>query len=332
MCMITIGAHIPAQLPGRCRIRTALYLGLKGWIMNLSDEIRKLAAKKNAILLAHNYQSDEVQEIADFTGDSLELSRIAADNSANIIVFCGVHFMAESAAMLSPEKKVLLPDLAAGCPMADMADPHDLAEMKQQHPDATVVTYINSSAAVKALSDICCTSANAVKIVQKIDAKKILFVPDKNLGSYAQRFTDKEIILWDGFCPTHDCFTAQELAAVKREHPDAVAIVHPECRPEVVDIADEVLSTGGMVAFVKKTAHKKIIVGTERGMICKLRSVAPDKEYILASEKFYCPTMKKITLEKLYNSLVTEEPVVTVPSDVAAKAVSCLNKMLELSR
>jgi quinolinate synthase len=297
----------------------------------IRDKIRELAQQKNALILAHNYQNDEIQEIADYTGDSLELARIAASNSADIIVFCGVHFMAESAYILSPEKKVILPDLTAGCPMADMADADDLREMRDKHPDAAVITYINSTASVKAASDVCCTSSNAVKIVQSVEADRIIFVPDRNLGNFVQRFTDKEIIYWEGFCPTHDRFTGDELIEIKKEHPDAVVIVHPECKPEVVDIADEVLSTGKMVTFVQETDARKIIVGTEKGLLFKLKSVAPHIEYILASDSFICPNMKKITLEKLYTSLVDEEPSVTVEDEIAEKAYNCLNRMLELS-
>lgn len=297
----------------------------------IRDKIRELAQQKNALILAHNYQNDEIQEIADYTGDSLELARIAASNSADIIVFCGVHFMAESAYILSPEKKVILPDLTAGCPMADMADADDLREMREKHPDAAVITYINSTASVKAASDVCCTSSNAVKIVQSVEADRIIFVPDRNLGNFVQRFTDKEIIYWEGFCPTHDRFTGDELIEIKKEHPDAIVMVHPECKPEVVDIADEVLSTGKMVTFVQETDARKIIVGTEKGLLFKLKSVAPHIEYILASDSFICPNMKKITLEKLYTSLVDEEPSVTVEDEIAEKAYNCLNRMLELS-
>lgn len=299
--------------------------------MDLEDEIKRIAAEKNAVILAHNYQNNEVQDIADYTGDSLELSMIAARSNASIIVFCGVHFMAESAAILSPEKKVLLPDADAGCPMADMASVEDIIAMKRKHSGAVVVTYINSTALIKAESDICCTSANAVKIVQRVNAKKIIFVPDKNLGSYVQRFTDKEIILWKGFCPTHEKFSLEDLQKIKKLHPDAIVMVHPECRPEVVEMADEVLSTGGMFKFIQNTRHKKIIVGTEQGMIHKLKSIAPDKEYIPASDSFYCPNMKKINLEKIYNSLINEAPVITVPEEIAIKAHNCLKKMHELS-
>jgi quinolinate synthase len=299
--------------------------------MELREEIKRLAREKNALILAHNYQRPEIQDIAHHTGDSLELARIAAANDSDIIIFCGVHFMAESAAILAPGKKVILPDATAGCPMADMAEPGDLAEMKRAHPGAMVVTYINSSAAVKALSDVCCTSANAAKIVQKVDADDIIFVPDKNLGHYVSRFTGKNIILWKGFCPTHERFTVEELETVRGKHPDALVMVHPECRPEVVDRADEVLSTGGMVKFARTTDRTKIIVGTEMGMLHKLRSTAPHIEFILASDSFICPNMKKISIEKLHASLVGEGPVITVPAEVARRAAGCLEKMLELS-
>lgn len=299
--------------------------------MDYVSEIKRLAKEKNAIILSHNYQNGEIQDIADKTGDSLELARIAADNDADIIVFCGVHFMAESAAILSPDKKVIIPDPSAGCPMADMAVPGDLEEMKENYPGAKVVTYINSSAHIKALSDVICTSSNALKIIQRIDADRIIFVPDRNLGSYVQRFTNKEIIMWNGFCPTHELFSKEDMLNIKRKHPDAMTMVHPECRPEVIDIADRVFSTGQMVKFVQETDCKKVIVGTEIAMIHKLRSVAPEIDYIPASDSFICPNMKKITLKKLYHSLLNEESVITVNKDVREKAKIALEKMLELS-
>jgi len=300
--------------------------------VEIRDRIRELAAKKKALILAHNYQRGDVQELAHHTGDSLELSRIAEASDAPIVVFCGVHFMAESAVILSPKKKVLLPDPDSGCPMADMAQAEDVLSMRREHPGAQVVTYINSTASVKAVSDVCCTSANAAMIVQLMESDEIIFVPDKNLGSYVQRFTPKTIHLWKGFCPVHDRFTVEELRAVKERHPDAIAVLHPECRPEVVDLADEVLSTGGMVRFVKQTRHGKIIIGTEREMLHKLKAVAPDKEYILASDSFLCPDMKRIDPDKILRSLETESPAVLVEESVAAKARVCLERMLALSR
>lgn len=298
----------------------------------IQEKIKSLVKEKNAIILAHNYQRGEVQDIADYTGDSLELARIAAKNDADIIVFCGVHFMAESASILSPEKTVLLPDINAGCPMADMVDDESLLELKKKHPDAKVVTYINSTAVVKAVSDVCCTSSNAVKIVQRIEADKIIFVPDKNLGNYVQRFTDKEIIPWQGYCPTHENFTLDDFEKITKQHPDALVMVHPECRSEVIDRADEVFSTGQMVKFVQETNEKKIIVGTEMGMIHKLQSVAPHIEYILAAKSFLCPNMKKINLEKVYKALLNEKPIVSVSPEVAKKAHVCLERMLEYSK
>lgn len=295
------------------------------------NEIQKLKKQKKAIILAHNYQNPEVQDIADYTGDSLELSRIAAANDAEVILFCGVHFMAESAYILSPQKKVILPDITAGCPMADMATTQDVEEMKKKNPDAAVVTYINSSADVKAVSDICVTSANAVDIVNKIKENKIIFVPDRNLAHHVQRFTVKQIIPWKGFCPTHDRFTKEELIAVKQQYPKACVIVHPECRPEIVDMADKIMSTGQMVKNINTIPHKQVIVGTEEGMLHKLKKIAPEKEFILASKGFICPNMKKITLEKILIALSEEQPIVTVKEDTRIKAYAALQKMLDLS-
>jgi quinolinate synthase len=298
----------------------------------LADDIKKAASEKNALILAHNYQNPEIQDIADHVGDSLELARVAANNSADIIVFCGVHFMAESAAMLSPQKKVLLPDIHAGCPMADMADAETVREFKEKYPNAKVVTYINSSAAVKAESDVICTSSNAVKIVQRIDADEIIFLPDKNLGAWVSRFTDKTIHLWKGFCPIHAQITAQEILAVKAQYADAMIMVHPECENEVIEIADKVFSTGEMVQYVKDAKEKRIIVGTESGMIHKLKKTAPHIEFIQASDRFVCPNMKKTTLEKVYEALINEKPHITVNKDIADRAGKALTKMLELSR
>lgn len=305
---------------------------IRDGIMELANEIRAIVRKKNAIILAHNYQLPEIQDVADYTGDSLELARIAAGSDAEMIVFCGVHFMAESAAMLAPTKKVILPDPSAGCPMADMADVSAVREMKQKHSGAAVVTYINSTAAVKAVSDICCTSANAVKIVNSVDAKKIIFVPDKNLGHFVSRFVDKEMILWEGFCPTHQRLTAEEINNARRLYPGAIVMVHPECTAEVIDNADEVCSTGGMIKFVKETSARQIIIGTEKEMIHRLKKEAPHIEYILASESLVCPNMKKIDLPKLHRALIAEETVITVDPEIRMNGVGCLEKMLELSR
>jgi len=295
------------------------------------DEIKDLAKQKNAVIMAHNYQNPEIQDIADHTGDSLELARIASQTKASIIVFCGVHFMAESASILSPDKKVLLPDLSAGCPMADMIDAEKVRMLKKKHPDARVVTYINSTAEVKTVSDVICTSSNARKIVDRIDSNEIIFVPDKNLGSYVQRFTSKKIILSDGFCPTHEKFTVEMLRDVKAMHPDAYVIVHPECRPEVVDLADAALSTGEMVKFAATTDKKKVIVGTESALIHRLKKANPNIEFIPAGDSFICPNMKKINLAKLLQSLRDEIYEVKIDIETAALAKIPLDRMLELS-
>ncbi|HNX57808.1 MAG TPA: quinolinate synthase NadA [Spirochaetota bacterium] len=298
----------------------------------LKEKIRYLAREKNALILAHNYQNPEIQDIADYVGDSLELSRIAADNSAGIIVFCGVHFMAESASLLSPDKKVLLPEPSAGCPMADMAEPDSIRAEKAKYPGAKVVTYINSSAAVKAESDVICTSSNAIDIVNRVDGDEILFVPDRNLGSWVEKHTKKNVHLWKGFCPVHADITVEEVENVRKSHPDSILMVHPECDPSVVAIADEVLSTGGMVRFVEKTDAKSIIVGTEIGMIHKLKKTAPSIEFISASSNFICPNMKKTTLEKVYAALDEEKPIIKVDTDIADRARCALRRMLDLSK
>jgi len=299
--------------------------------MDYKTEIKKLAKEKNAIILAHNYQNDEIQDIADITGDSLELARVAANNDAEIIVFCGVHFMAESASILSPTKKVLLPDKDAGCPMADMADKDELVALKKKYPNAKVVTYINSTAEVKAESDVICTSSNAKKIVERIDSDQIIFVPDKNLGNFVKQSSNKDIILWDGYCPSHDRFTIEKLNETKKNHPNVFVMVHPECNKEVVAEADAVFSTGEMVKFAKETDLKEIIVGTEIGMVYKLKTVAPHINFIPSSTDFICPNMKKINLKKLYNSLLYEETVIKVDPSVMEKSNMALKKMLELS-
>lgn len=299
--------------------------------MDLIKQIQKLKKDRNAMILAHNYQNPEVQDIADYVGDSLELAQIAARLDADVIVFCGVHFMAESASILSPSKKVLLPDLTSGCPMAEMVTADDVIKLKQQYKDAIVVTYINSTADVKAVTDVCVTSSNAVKIVKKLSNDKVLFFPDKNLANYVQRFTDKQIIAWKGFCPTHESFTKDDLIKIKEKHPDAIVMVHPECRPEVIDMADEVLSTGQMVKFVKNKTNEKIIVGTEVGMVHRLKKESPTNEYIIASEYFVCPDMKKNSIEKIYEVMLNLSCEVRVSDEIRVKALKPLQKMLELS-
>jgi quinolinate synthase len=298
----------------------------------LKQEIKTLLKERNAVLLAHNYMRDEVQEIADITGDSLALSLEAAKTQANVIVFCGVHFMAESASILSPEKTVLLPRLDAGCPMADMVTAEELMHMKEKHPGVPVVTYVNSSAAVKAVSDICCTSANAVKVVNSLPEREIIFVPDRNLGRYVSRFTDKTFHFWDGFCPTHERLRADDVLRLKSEFPDALFICHPECRPEVSALADHVCSTSGMYTYCLKSPAERFIIGTEAGILYRLRNENPDKEFILASPGLICPNMKLASLEDILESLKTMEPVVKVPEDIRVPAKRSLDRMLAIPR
>ena len=297
----------------------------------LIEEILRLKGERNAVILAHNYQLGEVQDIADFVGDSLELSQKAAQTDAEVIVFCGVHFMAETASILCPDKTVLLPDIHAGCPMADMITAEGLRQKKKEHPGATVVCYVNSSAEVKAESDVCCTSANAVRIVEKLaDGREILFVPDQYLGHYVSTKTGREMILWPGFCPTHLRIKSQDIIRMKQEHPRARVVVHPECRPEVIALADEVLSTGGLCRFAARTEAEEVVVGTELGIIHRLRKENPDKRFIPASEQAVCPRMKLITLENVLWSLEEMAPEVKVPEEIRLRAKAAVDKMLEV--
>lgn len=296
------------------------------------QRIHDLRQQKRAVILAHLYQRPEIQDIADYVGDSLGLSQQAAASDAEVIVFCGVHFMAESAAILSPDKVVILPEPNAGCTMAEMVDADDLRARKQELGDVPVVCYVNSSAAVKAESDICCTSRNAVAIVESLPADRILFVPDRNLGHWVGTQTSKEIIAWDGFCNTHDAITLAEVNRLKDAHPAAIVMVHPECRPEVTAAADLVLSTSGMLRVASESAAMEFIVGTEQGILHQLHKHNPDKRFYLPSEtKQYCPNMKKITLPKLAWALEHLQPRVTVPEDVRVRAVRALERMLEVS-
>jgi len=297
----------------------------------LIEKILSLKRGSNAVILAHNYQLGEVQDIADFVGDSLELSQKAAKTEADVIVFCGVHFMAETASILCPDKVVLLPDIHAGCPMADMITAERLRERKRELPGATVVCYINSSAEVKAESDVCCTSANAVKVIESLDAKEILFVPDQYLGHYISTKTDKSMILWPGFCPTHIRIQPQYITALRREYPQAKVAVHPECRPEVIALADEVLSTGGICRYASKSEVKEMIVGTEIGIIHRLRKENPGKKFIPASEQAVCPRMKLIALENILWSLEEMTPEVKVPKEIYLKAKAAVDRMLEVA-
>jgi quinolinate synthase len=298
----------------------------------LTEKVLSLKGRRNAVFLAHNYQLGEVQDITDFVGDSLELSQKAAKTDADVIVFCGVHFMAETASILCPDKIVLLPDINAGCPMADMVTTERLKERKRELPNATVVCYINSSAEVKAESDVCCTSANAVKVVESLDRKEILFVPDQYLGHYISTKTGKKMVLWPGFCPTHLRIRPEDLTRIRQEYPQAKVVVHPECRPEVIALADEVLSTGGICRYARQEDITQMIVGTEIGIIHRLRKENPGKRFIPASEQAICPRMKLITLEKILWSLEEMAPQVKVPEEIRLKAKLAVDKMLEIGR
>ena len=298
----------------------------------LIEKIVNLKKKRGAVILAHNYQLGEIQDIADFVGDSLGLSQEAAKTDADVIVFCGVHFMAETASILCPDKIVLLPDIHAGCPMANMITAERLREKKKEHPRATVVCYINTTAAVKAESDICCTSANAVTVIESLDAEEILFVPDQYLGHYISTKTKKKMILWPGFCITHMRIQPQNIIALKQEYPQAKVVVHPECRPEVIALADEVLSTGGIIRFARETEAKETIVGTEIGILHRLRKENPGKKFIPASEQAICPRMKLTTLESVLWSLQEMTTQVKVPEEIRLKAKVAVDKMMEIGR
>ncbi len=298
----------------------------------IKQEIRRLARERNALLLAHNYQRDEIQEIADLTGDSLGLSMAAAGTDREVIVFCGVHFMAESAAILAPDKIVLLPRPDAGCPMADMVTPEGLREMKARHPGATVVTYVNSSAAVKAESDICCTSANAVRVVNSVPTPEVLLVPDRNLGRYIAAHTDKLCHLWPGYCPTHDRLEVADVERALAENRDALFLAHPECPPEILALAHHITSTSGMYEFARQSPARRFIVGTEAGILYRLRKENPEKEFILPSSRLICPNMKLTSLEDVLKSLQTMSPEITVAGETREAARTALERMLAVPR
>jgi len=302
-------------------------------IIKLQKEIRRLLKEKNAILLVHNYERPEIQDIADLTGDSLGLSIEASKTKAEIIVFCGVHFMAETASIVCPDKTVLLPVISAGCPMADMITAQALIKKKKELPGVPVVTYVNSSASVKAESDICCTSANAIQVVKSlVNHDTILMTPDKNLAQFTQRYTDAQIVYWEGFCPYHDALTPEQVKKVKNAHPQATFLAHPECRPEVIDLADEAKSTSGMLDYVKKSQHTEFIIGTETGIIHTLKTQNPDKVFIPADEKMICIDMKKITLTDIVNAILHLSPVVKVAEDVRVRATKAIERMLAIPR
>jgi quinolinate synthase len=323
-------------------------------ISALREKIFKLKKDLNAIILAHNYQRPEVQDIADITGDSLELSRAAAKTGYDVIVFCGVHFMAESASILSPDKTVLLPEIEAGCPMADMitvsgprktrrdlytdtlgiafefADDFTLRDMKKKYPGVPVVAYVNTSAEVKAESDICCTSSNIVKVVESLKEDTIICVPDRNLSAYAAGRTKKKIISWDGFCNIHHGhLDIEDVNKARAAHPDAALVVHPECPPEIQGMADHITSTSGMLRFCSGSNHKEFIIGTEEGLLHRLRKENPDKKFTIVSNEMVCPNMKRTKLESVVNALEKMRHVIKVPEDIRVPAKQALDRMLQ---
>lgn len=304
----------------------------------LKEEILNLKQKKNALILAHYYQEDAIQEIADYCGDSLALANIAQKSDHSIIVLCGVHFMAETAKILNPTKKVLLPDLQAGCSLADSCKAEDLKKFKEKYPDHKVISYINCTAEVKTLSDLICTSGNALQLIQSFPKdEKIIFAPDKNLGSYINAKLNRNMILWDGSCHVHNRLKTEEILKLKQQNSDALVIAHPECQGVVLALADYVGSTNGMLKFVNNSTAKKFIVATETGILFKMKKENPDKEFLIVpmDEKCSCNDcdyMKLNTLEKLYQCLLTEKPEITLSEEVMQKALKSVEKMLEMSK
>jgi quinolinate synthase len=301
-------------------------------IKTLQEKIRGMLDKRNAVLLAHNYQRPEVQDIGDLCGDSLELSIKASQTDAEVIVFCGVHFMAETASILCRDKKVLLPVLDAGCPMADMITAQTLRKKKHEMPGATVISYVNTTAEVKAESDLCCTSANAIQVANSVDpSSEILMTPDRNLAKYTQRHTDRKITYWDGYCPIHNNLTVEQVRKVKKAHPDALFLAHPECTPEVLDLADEVKSTSGMIAYAINSSKREFIIGTETGILHPMSKSSPDKLFIPADPNMVCPDMKKTGLVEILRSLEGLEPLVKVPEDIRVKAKDAVDRMVGIA-
>lgn len=298
---------------------------------DLRQTIEQLKQERNAIILAHNYQAPEIQELADLTGDSLELSRRAAATSARVIVFCGVHFMAETAAILNPEKTVLLPNPEAGCPMADMIGAADLREVRRRHPGVPIITYVNSSAAVKAESTICCTSANSIQVVASFpDAATVYMAPDQNLALYTARHTSKTILHWNGYCPIHHHLTAAMVVEQRQAHPEALFLAHPECLPEVIDLADVVRSTSGMIRFIQESDRQSFIIGTEQGILYPMRKLAPEKQFFPASAAMICPNMKKTRPRHVLTALQHLQPRITVPEDIRLRALNAVERMIAI--
>ena len=296
----------------------------------LIELVLELKKQRNAVILVHNYQRPEMFKIADYIGDSLGLSVAAAKTDANVILFCGVKFMAETAKVLSPHKTVLLPNLDAGCSLADMATAEKLKEVKKQYPDAAVVSYVNTTADVKAISDICCTSANAVEVVNSLPNKRVIFLPDKNLGRYVQQHTDKEVILWDGYCFVHDKLDAETLMEFKQRYPDAKVIAHPECKDELLKLSDHICGTGGMAKFAKSDGSKNFIVVTECGMTDKLRQDVPEKNFLSFCN--VCPYMKSTTLPLVAKALITNQNEITLPEEIISGARKAIDRMLAISK
>lgn len=302
-------------------------------IQEKQQRVRELLKERNAVLLAHYYQRDEVQAIADFAGDSLGLSIEATRTDAPVIVFAGVHFMAESVYILSPEKTVILPAIQAGCPMADMITKEKLLALRDEYPGYTVVCYVNSSAEVKAYSDICCTSGNMLKVIESIENDKILMIPDKNLAKFAARhFPEKDIKWYSGYCPTHDRVNAADVEEVKTLYPDAEVIAHPECAPEVLALADHICSTSGMSPYARQSSAREFIIATEMGVLYQLRKDNPDKKFYIASRRLLCPNMKMTTLDSIIRSLETMENIITVPEEIRLKARAAVEKMIAIPR
>lgn len=296
---------------------------------DIVENIQAMKDRSNAVILAHLYQVNEVQDIADFVGDSLGLSRKACETTADVIVFCGVWFMAETAKILNPTRTVLLPEKAAGCPMADMVTANDVIRLKSEHPDAAVVCYVNSSAAVKAHSDICCTSSNAVDVVKSLSEDEIIFVPDRNLGRYVARFfPNKRFYFHPGYCPTHNNITAQDVEAARKKWPDAPVLVHPECLPEVIDMADYVGSTAQIIDRAVNGDENRFIIGTESGVLHRLNHLGPGKQYVSLTNAIVCPNMKKTSLVSVEQSLELMQYEMTLSDEIIQKAANCLNRML----
>lgn len=302
-------------------------------MINLIERIKKLKKEKNAIILAHSYQNIEVDEVADFVGDSLYLSQKAKDTTADIIVFAGVYFMAQTAKIISPDKKVLLPNLNAGCLMADMINLHQMVDFKKKHPNLPTVCYINSTAEVKSECDICCTSSNAFEIVKSLNAPKVLFVPDANLGKYVESQLDGvEVITYSGCCPVHDNVTEQNILDARKNYPQAKILIHPECKPSVSILGDYIGSTSGIIDYVKNSDEKQFVIVTEKGVADRLRRDYPNKEFILISNNMLCESMKLTTLEEILYSLENEANEITLDEDIRKRSASCIERMLKVSK